>query len=166
MLGLEVADHRLDGGPALHLAADGLGDAAHLAGDPDPKLVRMVVASITLVEVDAAGLDAGELLHLGNDGAECMAVVRVAVQRLGMEHELAALGFGHRGCDADLAAELVRRPRFTLSDALDLRRVPTVELPAALALLLAADLLGARQRDRKGPTQLGVVLRLAPDVAE
>lgn len=33
VLGLEMADDRLDGGSALHLAADGLGDAADLAGD-------------------------------------------------------------------------------------------------------------------------------------
>ena len=87
------------------------------------------------------------------------------MQGLGVEHELATLGLGDRGCDADLAAELVRRPRFTFPDALDLRSVPAVKLPAALALLLSAELIGARERERKGLTQLGVVLGLAPDVA-
>ena len=54
VLGLHVADHGLDGGAALHLAADDLGDAAHLARDPDPELVRIAVSAIALVDVDAA----------------------------------------------------------------------------------------------------------------
>src|SRR5215831_12277737 len=54
VLGLEVADHRLDGGAAPHLAAHGLGDAAHLAGDPDLEAVGIVMATVALVDVDAA----------------------------------------------------------------------------------------------------------------
>ena len=87
-----MADDGLDGGAALHLAPDGGGDAADLAADPDPELVRMVVAAIALVDMDAAGLDAGELLEVGDDGPQRVAVEGIAVQRLGMEHELAALG--------------------------------------------------------------------------
>jgi hypothetical protein len=64
VLGLEMADDRLDGGSALHLAPDGGGGAADLAGDPDPELVGMVVAAIALVDMDAAGFDAGEPLDL------------------------------------------------------------------------------------------------------
>src|SRR6266851_721783 len=48
VLGLHVADDGLDGGAALHLATDGGGDAAHLAADPDPELVRVVMAAIAL----------------------------------------------------------------------------------------------------------------------
>ena len=99
VLGLEVADDRLDGGAAPHLAADILGDPAHLAGDPDPELVRIAVAPISLVDVDAADLDAGQRLHLGNDGAEGMTVIGVSVLRPGMEHELAALGLDDRRGD-------------------------------------------------------------------
>src|SRR5258707_11630300 len=33
-------------GSALHLAADGFGDVADLAADPNPELVRMIVAAI------------------------------------------------------------------------------------------------------------------------
>jgi hypothetical protein len=51
---LEMADHGLDGRSASYLAADGLGDAADLAGDPDLEPVRMVVAAIALVAMDAA----------------------------------------------------------------------------------------------------------------
>jgi hypothetical protein len=42
VFGLPVADHRFDGGAALHLAFDGGSSATNLAGDPDPELVRMV----------------------------------------------------------------------------------------------------------------------------
>ncbi len=56
MLGLDVADHRLDGGPALHLAADGLGHPAHLARDPDTELVRMVVTPIAFVDMDTPAI--------------------------------------------------------------------------------------------------------------
>ena len=41
VLALDVADHRLDGGAAPHLAADRFGDAAHLARGPDPERVRV-----------------------------------------------------------------------------------------------------------------------------
>ena len=46
VLGLEMADDRLDGGSAAHLAPDGSSDPADLPGDPDPELVGMVVAAI------------------------------------------------------------------------------------------------------------------------
>jgi hypothetical protein len=40
--------------------------------------------------MNAPGLDAGELLEIGDNGTEGMAIIRVSVQRLGMEDELAA----------------------------------------------------------------------------
>jgi hypothetical protein len=49
---LEMADHRLDGGAATHLAADGLGDMTDLTTDPDLEAAEIVVA-IALVAVDA-----------------------------------------------------------------------------------------------------------------
>jgi hypothetical protein len=71
-----------------------------------------------------------------------MAVIGIAVQGGGVQHELAALRPGQRGADTDLAAELVGLGRLApgsslgraLADALDLGRVQAVELPAALAL--------------------------------
>ena len=54
VLGLGVADDRLDRGTALHLAADRSGHPAHLAGDPDPELLFVIVAAIALVDMDAA----------------------------------------------------------------------------------------------------------------
>ena len=82
VLGLDVADHRLDRGAALHLPADGLGDPARLAGDPDPEFVRIGVPAIALVHVDAAHLDAGQFLHIGDGRAKSVAVIGIAVQRL------------------------------------------------------------------------------------
>ena len=55
MLGLEMADHGLDGGPSAQLAFDLGCDAPFLAGDEDPELVirRRVVAAIPFVGEDA-----------------------------------------------------------------------------------------------------------------
>ena len=77
-----MADDGLNRCTASHLAADRGRDPADLAGDPDPEPVGVAMAAITLVDVDAAGLDAGELLQIGDDGTEGMAVIRASVQRL------------------------------------------------------------------------------------
>jgi hypothetical protein len=71
-------------------------NAAHLAGDPDPEFVGMIVAAITFVDMDAAGLDPGQRFELGDHRSQGMAVKRVAVQGLGVQHELPALGPGRR----------------------------------------------------------------------
>ena len=91
---------------------------------------------------------------------------RVAVQGAGVEDELAALRLRHRGGDADLAAELVRRPRLAFADALDLRRMQGIDLAPALAPVLVADPLGQPQQRREGPAQALVVGGLARDVAD
>jgi hypothetical protein len=139
MIVLEMADHGLDGGSASHLAADGFGDTADLAADPDLETVGTVVAAIALIVVDAADGNTCELFDIGDDGSERVAVVGVAVQRLGMQHELPASGRGDRRGNRDLAAEFVRRPRLATADALDLRRMQRVDLRPALVLLLMAN---------------------------
>ena len=49
--------------------------------------------------MDAADSDTCKLFEIGDDGAESVAIIWVAVQRLGVKHELAALGRGDRsGC--------------------------------------------------------------------
>jgi hypothetical protein len=58
------------------------------------------------------------------DGRRQVVVERIAVERLGVEQELAALGARNRGGDTDLAAELVGVVDFALVDALDLVLVP------------------------------------------
>src|SRR6476620_8311250 len=87
VLGLDVADDGLDSRTTLHLAPDGSRDAADLPRDPDPEPVRVVVAAVPFVDMDTASLHAGELLHVGDHGAERVPVEGIAVQRLGMEHE-------------------------------------------------------------------------------
>ena len=56
--GPEVTDDWHDGGTVLHLAADGLGDAAQLARDPGPELVPIADAldlwGVQAVELPAA----------------------------------------------------------------------------------------------------------------
>ena len=65
MIGLEVTDHRLDGGAALHLAFDGGGGPPDLAADKDAEAVGVVVAAIALVDVGAPDLDACVPLDVG-----------------------------------------------------------------------------------------------------
>jgi putative tryptophan/tyrosine transport system substrate-binding protein len=57
-----------DGGAPAHLAADGLGDTSDLAADPDLEPIRIVVAAIALVAVDAADRDTCKLFEIGDDG--------------------------------------------------------------------------------------------------
>src|SRR5437764_3963127 len=88
-----------NGGAAPHLATDRFRDPAHLAADPHPEFLFVIVTSVPLVDMDAASLDAGLLLQFGDDRSQRMAVKRVAMQRLGVQHELAAVGFWRRGGD-------------------------------------------------------------------
>src|SRR5262249_3236196 len=87
----------LDRGAAFHLAADRSGDAAYLAADPDAELLFVIMATIALVDMDAARGDPGLPLQFRNHRAERVAVERVAVQRFAVQHELAALGVWSRG---------------------------------------------------------------------
>ncbi len=84
--------------------------------------MRVAVTAISFVDVDTATvLHPGELLHVGDYGTERVPIEGIAMQGLGMEHELAAPPETSRGGDADLAAELVGRAGFTFADALNLR---------------------------------------------
>ena len=83
-----------------------------------------------------------------------------------MEHELAATRAGVGGSDRDLDAKLIRPVCFAFADAFDLGGVQGIEFPAALALVLAAHLVGAGERDGKDLPQLGVAVDLAPDAAD
>jgi hypothetical protein len=86
--------------------------------------------------VDAAHGDTCQLFEIGDDGREDVAVIRVAVQRLGVQHELPALG---RGYNRDLAAELIWRSGLAFANALHFGGVQRVDLGSALALFLKAD---------------------------
>ncbi len=100
VLGLGVADDRLDCGTALHLAADrsgqpadpGSGPGRALAGDPHPELPGVIVAATALGDMDAAGADPAQRFEIGDDRPQRVAVERIAVQCLGVQRELAAPG--------------------------------------------------------------------------
>jgi len=99
-------------GPLLDLAQRVRSQDQHQRG---PKVyalhapeVECIGKGAPFVDMDTASLHAGELLHVGDHGAERVPVEGIAVQRLGVEHELSALRRRHGGGDTDLAAELVR----------------------------------------------------------
>src|SRR5207237_10073865 len=107
-------DDRFDGGAAPHLATDRFRDPAHLAADPHPELLFVIVTAVPLVDMDAAGLDAGLLLQFGDDRSQRMAVKRVSMQRLGVQHELAAFGFCRPGWRSTLCSRTHRAPELCL----------------------------------------------------
>jgi hypothetical protein len=87
---LHVSDDGLDGGASPELALDGAVHAAALTREIDAERVGRVVALVSLVDVDALGGDAGERCGVREGGGERVAVVWVAVDRLGVDDELAA----------------------------------------------------------------------------
>ena len=123
------------------------------------------MADIALVDIGALDLDAGQGLGLGEDAGQGVTIIGSSVEGLGVQHELAAGRPGICRGDRDLAAELVGLVCLALGDALDLRGVQAVELPALLALLLGADLRSPGQGDGKDLPQSRDVGDLAPDVA-
>ena len=88
VLGVDVADDRLDGGASFRLAFDGGGDSSRLAGDPDAEMVRVVVAAIAFVDMDAPDLDAAGVLSVVDGGPERMITKGIAVQGLGVQDEV------------------------------------------------------------------------------
>ena len=83
-----------------------------------------------------------------------------------MQHEQATRTTAVVGDDGGFDTELVRRGCFALADALHLRGVEGIELPAALALLLRADLRGPAEREGERVLEHGLTFDLAADVAD
>ena len=100
---LQMTDDRLDAAAATPFAATGRGDAALLAGDERTGFVG-VVAAVAAVDIGALDFDAGDVLGLGDLGGQGMAVIGVAWQGAGAEHELATGCDGVGGGDRDLHA--------------------------------------------------------------
>src|SRR5918995_4005472 len=134
VFGFQVADHRFYRCPPLHLALESRCGPAYLARDPDLEAVWVIVPAITLVDMRALDFNPGYRRHIGHRSRQRVAVIRVAVQRPGMQHELATLGLCDRSGDAHLAAELIRCAGFALADALHFRRMQGIDLWPALAL--------------------------------
>src|SRR5205085_5521585 len=127
------------------------------------------------LQVTDHGLDGGSASQLAldysedavfDDIAEGVAVVGIVRQRPDMQHELAAGGGPIVGDDGGFDAELVRRGGLALADAFDLWSVEGIELPAALALLLRADLRGAAKRECERLLKDRPTFDLAADVAD
>lgn len=134
MFVLEVPDDRLDGGSSSHLALDGGRHVPPLACGIDPELVarRRIVTFVAGVGEYAPDLST----DVRDDVCKRMAVIGIAGQRLGMKRELAALGAMQRGGNGNLHAKLVRRLRFSLADAFDLRGMKAIDLAASLMTAL------------------------------
>jgi len=76
---------------APHLTADGGGDAADLAVDPNPNLLWLVVPSVALVDANASGLHAGELVEIGDHGTQGMVAIEGVAVHLSMSRELSPI---------------------------------------------------------------------------
>jgi hypothetical protein len=107
-----------------------------------------------------------ELFQIGDDETECVAVIGVAVQRLGVQHELSAPGRGDRGGNRDLATELVGSPCFAVADALHLRGVQRIDLRAPLTLLLVANTQREIEQRAEAVFEHGAALDLAANVTD
>jgi hypothetical protein len=107
---------------------------------------------------------AGELLGVFDDRPQRVTILRIVRQRSGVQHELAAGARALVVTIETLDAELVGGG-LALADAFGLCGMEGIQLVAALALLLRADLTGACQGDRKGRFRLGVAADLAADIA-
>jgi len=92
VLGLEVTDHRFDGGPSPELAFDLRPDAALLTCGKDPELIigRRDVAAIASISDGAIERIADERLHGRDNGRKRVAIVRVARQCGNVGDELTA----------------------------------------------------------------------------
>lgn len=115
-----MSDHGFDGGAAARFLLDLAMDAALLAGALDAQGLGRVVADVALVDIGSLDLDAGQRVGLDEDGSQGMAAIGASMEGLGVEHQLAAGGFGVGGGDRDFAAELVGLMRLAFGDALDL----------------------------------------------
>ncbi len=95
-----------------------------------------------------------------------MAIVWVAGQRLGMKDELSALGPLVGGGKRDFDTELVGHSGFALADALGFSGMPGIQFPAALTLLLAADLARLSQGVGEELLACFVAIDLAADIPD
>ena len=99
----------------------------------------MIVPAIALVDVSAPDLDAGQRRGRREHRSECVAVVRIAVQGLGVQHELTAFRPMDRRRDrhdVDIGGlkqvvVAARKSRVRQGDAVFFQRGPGAALVAA-----------------------------------
>jgi hypothetical protein len=126
----------------------------------------VIVTAIALIDMDAAGFDPGELLQLGDNRPQGVAIERIAVQRLGMKHELAALRLCRRRRNRDLAAELIRGPGFAFADALHFGGMQRIDLRAALTMILETHPTGQGEQIGEAFSKRIVAGDLTADIAD
>src|SRR2546428_11721836 len=112
-----MSDLRLDGGAPRELAFDAAEDPAFLAGDEDAARVWGIVAAVSLVDIGTLDLAAGEPLSGFDDGAQRVAVIRIAGQRPGVQNKLTTRCPGIGGDDGSFHTEFVRRAGLAPADA-------------------------------------------------
>jgi hypothetical protein len=116
--------------------------------------------------MDAAGLDPDQHLQLGNDRPQSVAVKGIAVQRLGVQHELPAFRLGGRGCHGHLAAELVRRPGLAFADAFNLGGVQRIHFRTALPVILETHPHRQGEQVREAFLERLIASDFAPNIAD
>ena len=131
-VGLHVADHGLDRGATSQFAFDDVEHAALLSGDENAVWVCGVVAAVSLVDIGALDVAAGEPFDGVDDGAERVAVVRIARQRLGVQDELTARRAGIAGDDR--SPNSIGRAGLTVPNPLATVRAPADLRHAAAAI--------------------------------
>src|SRR2546428_4916213 len=92
-----------------------------------------MVAAVSLVDIDTLDLAAGEPLSGFDDGAQRVAVIRIAGQRPGVQNKLATRCPGIGGDDGSFHTEFVRRAGLAPADALHLRNTASSRAGAAAA---------------------------------
>lgn len=136
---------------------------------PEMKTRRGFCASWPRYPLSTIGLldrTAGQCLGAINDVPQGVTVVRVIGQCSGVQHEQATGSTVVVGDNGSLHPELIRRGGLAFADALDLRGMEGIQLPAALALLLRADLRSPAKRAGECLLEHGLAFDLAADVAD
>src|SRR4051812_47252693 len=138
VLVFEVTDRGLHGRAPAERAFDGSSEPSLLTChvDLEALVLRCVVALVPGVGDDPLEASADGALNVREDGCERVPVIGVAGERLHVGDKLAAPAAVEGRRHADLDAELIGFVGLAFANALDLRSMQRVELPATLALAL------------------------------
>ena len=124
------------------------------------------MAAIPFIDIDPLDFTTGQNLSFLNNLLERVPIIWIAMERLGMKDELSAFAAFVGGRDRHFTAKLVRLVRLSLPDALGLRCMPGIKLPAALTRFLTSDLAGFQQGHGEDRKQVFAITNLALDVTD
>ena len=134
--------------------------------DLEALVLRCVVALVPGIGDDPLEASADGVLDVGEDRCERVPVIRISGERLHVGDKLAAPAAVEGRRHADLDAELIGFVGLAFANALDLRSMQRVELPATLALALILDPASPRERQREHVCEFRSADDLAGDVAD